>query len=88
MPEGKERHYNSSKYMCKNNGWPSHHTWGPTVVVDLFMEKHWKLTQMSKNSGLVKVDMAHPHNWLQCNYFKCSQRILNDMRKINNYIPK
>ena len=67
--------------MCKNNDWPSHHILGATVIIALFTAKHWKVIKYLKSSGLVKVDMARPYNGLHCSYFKCSQRILNDMRK-------
>lgn len=43
---------------------------------------------MSNNSGLVRVDMAHPDDGLQYGYEECSPGILSDMGWINNYILK
>lgn len=60
---------------------------GPAVVHSLIYSKTLEINQVSKNSGMVKVGKTHRSDRPQCNYYKCSQRML-DMGKIHNYLLK
>lgn len=84
-PKGKTHYYNNSKYICENMA--DRHISHSTVVHSLIYSKTLEINQVSKNSGMIKVDMTHPSDKPQYNYYKCSQRIL-DMGKIYNYLPK
>lgn len=64
-----------------------HHISGTAVVPSLISSKTMEINEMSKNSGMVQVDMTHPSDRLQYSYYKYSQRILK-IGKIHNNILK